>query len=90
MRVLIEINDNNKDKVINQANELETGTVPVIDSGGPEGSSGNVHGLGKNNPEETINAGEVPNELLELMANTSTFRDIEQKSINSGAAPNED
>lgn len=94
MRIIIEINDKDKAMVTqhDQMNSLEAEQGSVIDSGGPEGSNASNYNFGSESltQQDTINAGEVPNELLELMAGTSTTQTIDQNSINSGAAPNGD
>jgi len=102
MRIIIETNETGKAKITDstQTNVLEGVSVPVIDSGtGPEGQTqvGNIEtNFNSNNQtftnSDTIDAGEVPSELLELMAKvestqTDNSEGVSVSVIDSGTGP---
>lgn len=96
MRITIEIDEKGK-AIVNQADQkniLESDLGAVIDSGGPgiqsqTGSNGTDYNFGNGSltTPNAINAGEVPDELFDLMAGYSNKKEGNGESIDSGAAP---
>ncbi|NAS10534.1 hypothetical protein [Poritiphilus flavus] len=97
MRIIIETEDTGKVKVTKptQTDKPESDSIPVIDSGtGPQGQaqvSDNEPDFTNNGEEfmdsDTIDAGAVPSELLELMEGAEPTQTGEVGDLDSGEAP---